>query len=360
MRNKNIVIIGPIPPPIHGVSIFTDKILKAELKRYFKLIHLDTTDRRNTPNIGRLDFVNVYIALRSIFFLIYYLIEYKPLIVYIPISQNTLGFLRDGIFILVSRFLGAKVIIHLHGGIFDVFYRNSVFIYKLFIKICFRFVNTGIVLCDRFKNIFGDLIEEKDVKIVSNGIDIEIPDDKFIARMERIRNEKDKIKIVFLGTLDKRKGFIDVIHAANYVIKETDNVEFIIAGGWYFQKDKEEALELIEKYNIGEKVLFPGPVRGEDKWKLLSDAHIFVFPTYYFAEGQPLVILEAMMAGLPVISTRRGCLKNMIKEGINGFTVAEGDIKGISEKILLLINNRALLMSISENNRKEFLENYME
>ena len=130
-----VIIIGPTPPPFHGVSVFIKNLLNSNVKNKFDIFHLDTADRRTVPNIGKLDFQNVYLAIKHIFILTIKLITYKPNIVYIPISQNRLGYLRDGLFIILSRILGGKVIIHLHGGIFNDFYKKTDKITKIFIKI---------------------------------------------------------------------------------------------------------------------------------------------------------------------------------------------------------------------------------
>ena len=351
---KKLIVVGPTPPPHHGVSLFTTNLINSDFKRYFKIILLDTADRRTKPNMGRFDIVNIYLGVKHLLKLFILFLIYRAEILYVPISQNIPGFFRDGLFILIGKAFRASVVIHLHGGIFDRFYNNAPHIFKKFIRFALSNVDRAIVLCDRFVNIFDGLIPAEKVRVVNNGIDCAISEERFKDRVRRKRDGKNKV--LFLGTLDKRKGFIDIIRAVPYIIKHNKNVEFVIAGKWHFQEDREEAIRLIKKFDIGDYVKFPGVVSGSEKWDLFLGSDLFVFPTH-FIEGQPLVVLEAMMAGLPIVATPMGCLECMLKEGLNGF-FTDGSPEDIAEKIVYLLQNKGLREKISEYNRKEFLEKY--
>lgn len=61
MRTK-VLIIGPTPPPYHGVSVITKMVLDSQISKKYTAIHLDTTDRRDLTNINKLDFQNIWLA----------------------------------------------------------------------------------------------------------------------------------------------------------------------------------------------------------------------------------------------------------------------------------------------------------
>ena len=96
---------------------------------------------------------------------------------------------------------------------------------------------------------------------------------------------------------------------------------------------------------------FVGVVTGEEKAKLFKDADLFAYPTYFHPEGQPVAILEAMASGLPVITTHRGSIKEMITDGRNGFIVSPSSPGEIAEKIGLLIADRSLREKMGARNR---------
>jgi glycosyltransferase involved in cell wall biosynthesis len=76
-------------------------------------------------------------------------------------------------------------------------------------------------------------------------------------------------------------------------------------------------------------------------------------------EGTPVSILEAMAAGLPVISTKHAGIPDLVKDGNSGFLVEEGDVKLMAEKIVLLQRNKKTSHDFGQNSRKEILKNYI-
>lgn len=85
-----------------------------------------------------------------------------------------------------------------------------------------------------------------------------------------------------------------------------------------------EAESLIEgaKSRFGGDVAWLGPVSGVDKTRFFAGIDVFLFPTRYVNEAEPLVLYEAMNGGVPVIATRRGCIEEQV--GNAGLVLAEG------------------------------------
>ena len=72
-------------------------------------------------------------------------------------------------------------------------------------------------------------------------------------------------------------------------------------------------------------VLYLGKKYGEEKNEEYDNADVFVFPTYYYNECFPLVLLEAMEHAVPCISTREGGVSAIIDDGVNGFICKQKD-----------------------------------
>ena len=111
----------------------------------------------------------------------------------------------------------------------------------------------------------------------------------------------------------------------------------------------EKANALIANYKLEQHVKMLGVVKGQEKEKLLAESDIFVFPPIA-PEGQPLVILEAMSAGLPIITTDQGA--------IHGFIIPPGKPEVIVEKILLLARDQKLRAQMGLSSREIFVKNY--
>ena len=96
-----------------------------------------------------------------------------------------------------------------------------------------------------------------------------------------------------------------------------------------------------------------GQVEGGQKRTLLESAHIFVFPGVQ-QEGQPLVVLEAMAAGLPVIFTDRGCLRETVGEGEAGLCVKINDPQDLANQIVWLIDHPERLYEMGQAGRQRY------
>ena len=122
---KTVILLGPLPPPVMGPTLATDVILNSKLKNEFNLIHLDTSDHRELNTLGSIDFWNVYLSIKFYLVLIYLIIRWKPDLVYIPVSQTTLGYLKDSVFIIITKLFRRKIVCHLRGGNFKNWLNSS-------------------------------------------------------------------------------------------------------------------------------------------------------------------------------------------------------------------------------------------
>jgi glycosyltransferase involved in cell wall biosynthesis len=355
MDHNKIVIVGPVPPPYHGVSLVTKMILASQLKEQYHLTHLDTSDRRTLANIGRIDLRNVWLSIKHIYALTEIITKNKADIAYIPICQTVKGLLRDMCFIALCKMKKMKVVVHLHGGYLRRLYKKSNPFGKLLIRKVCEYVNAAIVLGKSLRQIFKDLVPPEKIFVVPNGIDDLYNNDMDCLFVRRDGNKK----VLFLSSLRKSKGYFDVIYAIPQVLKFCNSVEFVFAGECRCTKsDKRHILDFLNYNDLNARANFIGVVIGEEKAKLLINSDIFVFPTFYKYEGHPLVILEAMAAGLPIITTDRGAIRETVVDGENGFIVEKQNPKQIAERIIQLLEDVDLRKKMGKKSRERFLKYY--
>ena len=352
---KRILIIGPTPPPYNGMSVVTETILSSSLQDRFHLLHLDIADRRGLENIGKLDFGNVYIALLHFAKIMHLLTTERIDLVYIPIAQKKLGYLRDCLFLVPTTLFRKKFVVHLHGGYFREFYQHSHKIMQLVINQTLRGTKRAIILGDTFKHIFDGLIPPERIAVVPNGVDVNgLYHEKSIISIESQKN--NRLKVLFLGSLMKSKGFMDLLKAISEVVVKTKDIEFIFAGAMRSDREKQETMSFISQQSLSPFVTFPGVVIGKQKLELLCSSDIFAFPAYN--EGQPLVLLEAMAAGLPIVTTNVGCIKETVINNANGFIVEKQNPKQIAKKIISLIEDEEMRIRMGKKSRELFLKHY--
>ena len=155
-----------------------------------------------------------------------------------------------------------------------------------------------------------------------------------------------------LAPLCKDKGVDDTIEATAEVVKHVNNVQFLFAGRGRVEKYR----VLAREHRVEKFCSFLGVISNNEKIELFRKATIFLLPSY--AEGQPIAILEAMGAGLPVISTSVGSIPEIIKDGENGFLIEPGDYKALAEKITLLLKADELRGKMGKGNYKIAREKY--
>jgi glycosyltransferase involved in cell wall biosynthesis len=133
--------------------------------------------------------------------------------------------------------------------------------------------------------------------------------------------------ILSLGRLGHNKGTYVLLDAVASLSKRYPEIKLWLGGDGELDKAKQEA----ERLGIGNKVETLGWVNGEQKADLLERASIYALPSY--AEGMPVSVLEAMAAGLPIVSTPVGGIPAAVTDGIEGFLVQPGDALALADAL---------------------------
>jgi len=357
MKNT-ILIIGSIPPPFHGTNVFFENILKSSLNEQFKIKLMDIGEKRNDlSNFGKLDYYNIYYAIKNQFMLIHELIFFNPELIYICPSQG-LAYFRDGFFILIAKAFGKINVEHLHGSNFMDFYYKSNLFTRWFIDFTQSKVDFSIVLSNSLQYNFTKWLDKKKIFVLPNGLQDYFKKNNYLKK-------KDGIKLLYLGNLYKFKGFLTVVECFGKICKKYSNLRLAIAGHWgndSFMHMKENEIRneynrLLDIYELKSKIDFIGPVYGNKKHSLLSNSDIFIYPTYY--DGFPYVILEAMSAGLPVITSKNvGGIDDMIINYKTGILTEKQNQEEIISSIEYLILNEDKRVEMGRHGRKRFLEEY--
>jgi glycosyltransferase involved in cell wall biosynthesis len=351
MNKKKILMLGKLPPPYMGPSVATEIILNSSLKNKFDLIHLDTKANESLLTLGKWSLKKI-ITNNRIYFKMWKMVsKNKPDLVWIPISQTTVGFIKDSVFIIISRLFGRKVILHLRGSDFKNWMQNKAsFFTKLYVKRVLKSTQGIIVLGNNIRHLFENYFPPGKIFVVPNGADYEIP------VMEK--NPGRPVKIIYLGNLQQSKGIEDVLDAL-VILKNRFQKKFeaAVIGAWRNENTKNSCLSKIEQHKL--PVTFYPPQINKEKLTHLASSGIFVF-TPREPEGHPWVIVEAMAAGLPIISTDKGAIIESVLHGKNGFIVEPAHPEQIADKLNLLIEDAGLRKKMAQESRRLYLENFTE
>jgi glycosyltransferase involved in cell wall biosynthesis len=198
-------------------------------------------------------------------------------------------------------------------------------------------------------------IPPEKVEIIPNGIETE----KFKCSEKDCRNfirkygiNEKALKILFVGRLVPHKHPDKLIKAIKFIKEE--NIEVLIIGS-IISKNYFEMLKKLAKNDKRIKII--GEVNFNDLVAAYNSSDLFIFLSTW--DALSAVVLEAMCCGLPVISTKTGCVPFIVEEGKNGFFVNKLDEREIAEKISMVLNlSNSELTKIRKNNMKKIKKEY--
>lgn len=351
MSNKSTVcIFGKLPPPYMGPAIATKILLQSGLKNNFNLVHIDTKINEDLKSMGSWSLKKLYKNIGIYFKIVKSGLQVKPDLVLIPISQSTVGFIKDSFYILLSRLFCKKIILHLRGSEFKIWMDRSSFFTQVYVKFIFKLCAGVIVLGNNLRYLFDGFFPADKIFVAPNGGDYIIPN--------RTWSDSSITQILYLGNLQSSKGIEDVIESIRLLPDEVKNkISVNVLGGWRNDQTKKHCLDKITANNL--PITIHPPEKSDQKLQMMSNSDLFVFPPRA-PEGHPWVIVEAMAAGLPIISTDRGAIVESVKHEENGFIVPLSDPQAIANHIQELINFPEKRQRMGQNSRKHYLTNFTE
>ncbi|MBU2633761.1 MAG: glycosyltransferase family 4 protein [Nanoarchaeota archaeon] len=195
---------------------------------------------------------------------------------------------------------------------------------------------------------------EKKIRIVSMGIYSNKY--KYVENKKKLReknNIKSKYVLLFVGRLTEKKGVKYLLEAMPQIIKEFKDVELLIVGDGVLKK---ELMKLTKDLKIEKNVKFLGYIVGNKKNEYLSLSDLFISSSivtqYGDTEGLPVVIMEAIASGLPVVATNVGGTRDIVVNNKNGFLINQRNSKEIVNSVYKMLNDPELTKRFSNNSLK--------
>jgi len=260
-------------------------------------------------------------------------------------SLERYSLLRDGIYILIARNKGVKIIVFYHG--WDLNVEKAIEKYYLFIfRALFLKANASIVLANQFKEKLVRWGYNNKIYIESTIVDensfVGISEDYIIKKY----NMLTRVNLLYLARVEVEKGIYETIEAFRDISADFPSAKLTIAGDGL-------ELENVKKYVTLQKIkgiIFLGHISGDEKTKAFMGAHLYLLPSY--TEGMPASIVEAMAFGLPIISRPVGGVCDLILNGQNGFLAESKSHLEIAGLIIKLLTDKDLMIKISINNHR--------
>lgn len=256
--------------------------------------------------------------------------------------------LRKGLVIFAARMAFVPVVLHLHAAALIELYAASSSWMRRLIRLPFLASTSIIVLGRLWRDwLVNELrINPAKIDVLYNGVPVEPTPRRFL------KNAPGPRKILFLGLLTERKGISDFLEALAAMPAVAPTWQAIIAGNGDIEGYSAKAASL----GLSTRAQFTGWVDQKQVRELLASVDMMVLPSYH--EGLPLVILESLGAGAPVICTPVGAIPEVLEHERDVILIEPGDRAGLAAAMTDLLENPERLQALSDHGIARFRENF--
>lgn len=330
----SILMVGPSLMSQGGMASVEKQLIAVLAKEGFKVDFLSTYEDANKLS-------KLFIALKAYLSFCIHINEYD--VVHVHMASRA-SYERKALFIRHALRRDKKVLIHHHGGEFDVWFDNEINESKKNeIRKLYAEADGVIVLSEEWLDWFDSrgFITDS-FHVIHNTVSI--PKDAC--------SPHERKDILFMGRLDVRKSPDVLIRAAAKVLHEHADIKLIFAGDGYI--DRYEGLS--RDLGIAERCEFLGWVRGAAKEELFRRAAVYCLPSKN--EGMPMSVLEAMSYGIPTVATPVGGVPRIIESGVNGYIIPVDDEDALSTILSELMESSSLRFKIGKAGRETIESNF--
>jgi glycosyltransferase involved in cell wall biosynthesis len=168
-----------------------------------------------------------------------------------------------------------------------------------------------------------------------------------------VRERPDPFEVICVGRLYTGKGYELLIEAIATLVRQNRNLRLRMVGDG---PEREPLSNLAASLGIAEHVIFEGWRNADEVRRLYAAADAFALPS--FAEGVPVVLIEAMAMGLPCVATRITGIPELIRDGVDGLLVTPADVSEIVQALGRLIDDAQLRRRLSGSARARIQEKH--
>lgn len=256
-------------------------------------------------------------------------------------TSHYFSFYLSSVYVFVASYLwDVPVVLHVHGSSFDEFVADASTPVAAFQSLVFGACDSVVVLSEYWRETLSVRVPDSKLVVLPNAV---VPDEYDPD------TAADPQHVVFVSSHVERKGIVEFTDAVAALYDRGVDFRTTVAGSGPLSRHAET---LAANYDDVEYV---GYVSEAEKRDLLSDASMYVLPTY--AEGLPIAILEAMAGGNAIVSTDVGSIASVVDEG-NGAVVEPGDVDALAAAMEAILREPAETSRMCAESRRRVESDY--
>ncbi|MEM0954656.1 MAG: glycosyltransferase family 4 protein [Pseudomonadota bacterium] len=287
-------------------------------------------------------------------------------LIYLVTGPTFAAFLRDAIFIWSSRILRVRIVCHQFGEYRGFFDRQSSLLKQLIsytLAQADRIIVEGTIVKEGFSFLPA---AETQVTVIHNGLpqtNLRIPEKGKQLPAAR------PLQLLYLSNMIETKGYMDVLQAVNILVNTRRLPVFCQFAGKFIHTldsstfDNTDAaraafFEYIRVHNLKNFVNYKEGLFGKEKADAFEKANIFLLPSNYIYEMQPVSVLEAMAYGTVVFGCAHRMIPEMVQDCVTGCIVAYGKPVEIADRIADLASRPDEYHRMSDASLKRYKQEY--
>jgi glycosyltransferase involved in cell wall biosynthesis len=223
--------------------------------------------------------------------------------------------------VAIARLMRRPIIVHIHAPSPESLFRDT---RPWALRFLFRSASRVVALSEVWAATFRAYAPLTRILVLPNPVQIFAP--------VQLSSAEQPV-ILFVGKLEPRKGYADLLASAPAILAEFPHAQFWFAGHGEIEKASQQAGHL----HIANSIHLLGWVGATSLEAIYRQASLLALPSY--AEGVPMSVIEAMSHGIPVVCTPVGGLPELIRDGENGVFVNPGDVPSLARRIIRLLRD---------------------
>jgi glycosyltransferase involved in cell wall biosynthesis len=348
-----IVCVGQVPPPYHGQAVMIEQML-AGTYRHIRFHHVPLTFSRELADVGRFQLAklgHLPVVIGRIWWARF---RYGARILYHPpAGPRLIPVLRDLVILLLTRPLFPATVFHFHAGGLSELLPRLPRPLRWLAWLAYRQPELAIRIAAATPPDAAAISAHREV-LIPNGIADACPNGPpprppLIGRA---------VRLLFVGNLLETKGVLVLIEALRLLATRGVAFEATLVGAPVSSAFETRLHAAISAAGLTDHVHLTGLLTGAAKAAASASADIFCFPTFYEAEAFSVVVIEAMLYSLPVVTTNWRGLPDLVLDGVSGRLVPPRDPEALAQAIAQLLADPDQLQRMGAAGRAAYQRDY--
>ncbi|HJU99827.1 MAG TPA: glycosyltransferase family 4 protein [Burkholderiaceae bacterium] len=285
------------------------------------------------------------IALRALATFVWLLVTGQVGLLHIHVSSRA-SFWRKLPFFVLAHAARRPTIVHIHSGAFHTFYDGCGKLGKALIRYVLDHASRVVVLSQTWKRWVESVSSNGHVTAIYNPVLLAADAPASPA------GAAARPTVLVLGRIGKNKGSYDLLEAARRIHDEIPGLSLQMGGDGELEQMRAAAASA----RLADCVQLLGWVSGDAKQQAMGRARVYALPSYN--EGLPMSVLEAMAAGLPVVTTPVGGIPEAVSDGVEGYLITPGDVDALADRLKRLLQDGALAARMGQAARRKIEQTF--